>query len=134
MSKLEIYEDIVKKYMTALAHCDLDGLCQLFAPEAKVYSPLLGWIEPRIFFEKMCLLSDVEKSSQIPHNTLLSTEGKPVMIKHFTYHWVVKDGRQTTFEVCDVFEFNENNLIAKETILYDTHQLRLDMNGNPLDF
>lgn len=134
MNNLEIYEDIVKKYMSALARCDLDGLCQLFAPDAKVYSPLLGWIEPRIFFEKMCTLSDVKKSSQIPHDTLLSTEGKPVMIKHFTYHWVVKDGRQTTFEVCDVFEFNENNLIAKETILYDTHQLRLDMNGNPLDF
>ena len=50
MSNLEIYEDIVKKYMIALAHCDLDGLCQLFAPDAKVYSPLFGWIEPRIFF------------------------------------------------------------------------------------
>ena len=120
--------------MTALANCDLDGLCSLFTPEAKVYSPLLGWIEPRIFFEKMCTLSDVEKSYQIPHNTMISTEGKPTMIKHFTYHWAVKDGRATTFEVCDVFEFNENNLITKETILYDTHQLRLDMNGNPLDY
>ena len=134
MQKLEIYKEIIKKYMTALANYDLDGLCSLFAPGAKVYSPLLGWIEPRIFFEKMCILSDVEKSYQIPHNTLISTEGKPTMIKHFTYHWAVKDGRATTFEACDVFEFNEQNLIAKETIIYDTYQLRLDMNGNPLDF
>lgn len=56
------------------------------------------------------------------------------MIKHFTYHWAVKDGRNTTLEVCDVFEFNENNQICKETIIYDTHQLRIDMGGNPLDF
>ncbi len=134
MQKQEIYEEVIKKYMQALATCNLDGLCELFTPEAKVYSPLLGWIEPRIFFEKMCTLSDVEKSYQIPHNTLISTEGKPTMIKHFTYHWVVKDGRETTFEVCDVFEFNEQNKITKETILYDTYQLRLDMKGNPLDY
>ena len=82
----------------------------------------------------MCMLSDVEKSWQKTHNTLISTEGKSVMIKHFTYHWAVKDGRNTTFEVCDVFEFDENNKITKETIIYDTHQLRIDMGGNPLDF
>lgn len=134
MQKQEIYEEIIKKYMTALAKCDLDGLCALFTPEAKVYSPLLGWVDPRPFFEKMCTLSDITKSSQTPHNTLISTEGKTTMIKHFTYHWVVKDGRETTFEVCDVFEFNEQNKITKETILYDTYQLRLDMNGNPLDY
>ena len=134
MDQQEIYEEVIKKYMMALAHCNLVGLCELFTPEAKVYSPLLGWIEPRIFFEKMCTLSDIEKSYQIPHNTLISTEGKPTMIKHFTYHWAVKDGRSTTFEVCDVFEFDENNRITKETILYDTYQLRIDMNGNPLDY
>ena len=134
MNKQEIYEEVIKKYMLALSKYDLDGLCSLFTPEAKVYSPLLGWIEPRIFFEKMCTLSDIEKSYQIPHNTMISTEGKPTMIKHFTYHWAVKDGRSTTFEACDVFEFDENNHITKETILYDTYQLRLDMKGNPLDY
>ncbi len=134
MDKKEKYEEIIGQYMQALAQYDLDGLCRLFTPEAKVYSPLLGWIEPRIFFEKMCTLSDVEKSYQIPHNTLISTEGKPTMIKHFTYHWATKDGRSTTFEVCDVFEFNEEDLLTKETILYDTYQLRIDMGGNPLDY
>lgn len=134
MEKQKIYEEIIKKYMTALAKCDLDGLCALFTPDAKVYSPLLGWVDPRPFFEKMCTLSDIKKSSQIPHNTLISTEGKPTMIKHFTYHWVLKDGRETTFEVCDVFEFNEQNKITKETILYDTYQLRIDMQENPLDY
>lgn len=129
-----IFEQIIEKYMKALAAYDLDGLCSLFAKDAKVYSPLLGWIEPRIFFEKMCTLSDVQKSYQIPHNTLISTENKDVMIKHFTYHWAVKDGRNTTFEACDVFEFNDQNLITKETILYDTYQLRIDMGGNPLDY
>ena len=27
-----------------------------------------------------------------------------------------------------------NKLEIKETILYDTYQLRIDMNGNPLDY
>lgn len=64
MSKEMIYEEIIAKYMKALAEYDLEGLCNLFTPEAKVYSPLLGWLEPRVFFEKMCTLSDVEKSWQ----------------------------------------------------------------------
>ena len=132
--KKEIYEQVIDKYMQALAEYDLDGLSALFAPNAKIYSPLLGWLEPRIFFKKMCKISDGEKSSQIPHNTLISTEGQPTMIKHFTYNWAVKDGRHTTFEVCDVFEFDENDLIAKEIIIYDTYKLRQDMEGNPLDF
>lgn len=134
MSKQEIYEDVIQKYMRALAAYDLDGLNSLFTEDAQIYSPLLGWLSPRVFFEKMCTISDGEKSGQIAHNTLISTEGRPVMIKHFTYNWAVKDGRKTTFEVCDVFEFNDKNQITKETIIYDTHQLRLDMGGNPLDF
>lgn len=97
-----------------------------------VYSPLLGWVAPRTFFEKMCRLSDLKASWQKLHNTLASCEGKPVLVKHFTCNWVVKNGRSTTFEVCDVFEFNEQNQIVRETILYDTHQLRADMGGNPL--
>ena len=103
MNKVIVYEEVIQKYMKALAEYDLEGLCDLFTPEANVYSPLLGWLEPRVFFEKMCVLSDVKKSWQKLHNTLVSTEGKPVMIKHFTYHWAVKDGRETTFEVLRYF-------------------------------
>lgn len=125
-------EAVIARYMEALGRCDLDGLCALFAPDAQVYSPLLGWIPPRVFFEKMCRLSDLEACWQKPLNTLSSTEGRAVLVKHFTYHWAVKDGRSTTFEVCDVFEFNEAHQIVRETILYDTHQLRIDMGGNPL--
>lgn len=132
MSTKDAYEEVVRRYMQALAACDLDGLSALFTADAKVYSPLLGWVEPRMFFEKMCRLSDLQASWQKAHNTLVSCEDKPVMIKHFTYHWAVKDGRSTTFEVCDVFEFNERNQIVRETILYDTYQLRQDMGGNPL--
>lgn len=132
MAQREVYEEVIGRYMQALANCDLDGLCSLFSEDAQVYSPLLGWVDPRLFFEKMCRLSDLSASWQKAHNTLMSCEDKPVMVKHFTYHWAVKDGRSTTFEVCDVFEFDENNRIVRETILYDTYQLREDMGGNPL--
>lgn len=132
MSEQQAYEEVITRYMQALAACDLDGLSSLFTADAQVYSPLLGWVEPRMFFEKMCRLSDLKASWQKPHNTLASCEGKPVLVKHFTYHWAVKDGRSTTFEVCDVFEFNEHNQIVRETILYDTYRLRADMGGNPL--
>lgn len=40
--KTKIYEKIIQKYMHALSEYDLDELCSLFAPGAKVYSPLLG--------------------------------------------------------------------------------------------
>lgn len=61
MNKQTIFEQVIEKYMKALASYDLDGLCSLFAPNAKVYSPLLGWIKPRIFFEKMYTASDFFK-------------------------------------------------------------------------
>ena len=52
MRKTVAYEEAIQKYMKALAEYDLEGLCDLFTPEANVYSPLLGWLEPRVFFEK----------------------------------------------------------------------------------
>ena len=61
MNKVIVYEEVIQKYMKALAEYDLEGLCDLFTPEANVYSLLLGWLEPRVFFEKMCVLSDVKK-------------------------------------------------------------------------
>lgn len=32
MDQQEIYEEVIKKYMMALAHCNLEGLCELFTP------------------------------------------------------------------------------------------------------
>lgn len=43
-------------------------------------------------------------------------------------------GAKQPLRFCDVFEFDDNNKIEKETIIYDTHQLIIDMGGNPLDF
>ena len=133
-SKKEIYEAAIQKYMESLAKFDVDGLNSIFTEDAQVYSPLLGWLSTKVFFEKMHKIADPEKSSQIPHNTLISSEGKNTIAKHFTYNLVLKDGRKTSFEAVDIFEFNDQNLITKETIIYDTHQLRIDMGGNILDF
>lgn len=62
MAQREVYEEVIGRYMQALANCDLDGLCALFSEDAQVYSPLLGWVDPRLFFEKMCRLSDLSAS------------------------------------------------------------------------
>ena len=50
---------------------------------------------------------DLEACRQKPLNKLSNTEGRAVLVKHFICRWAVKDGRSTTFEVCDVSEFNE---------------------------
>lgn len=52
MSEQQAYEEVITRYMQALAACDLEGLSSLFTTDAQVYSPLLGWVEPRMFLRR----------------------------------------------------------------------------------
>lgn len=46
-------ETTIDRYMALVPDYDVEGLAGLFPEEAKVFSPLLGWMEPRAFFQKM---------------------------------------------------------------------------------
>lgn len=117
----------LKEYLHELEKSNVDGVVALFAPDARIYSPLLGWVSPRPFYTK---LAEASGNSSI---TLLdifqSTQGNRTANAFFRYDWELRDGSKVSFDCVDVFDFNDGGLIEKLVIIYDTHQIRGDL-GN----
>ncbi|PXX48410.1 nuclear transport factor 2 family protein [Aquitalea magnusonii] len=115
----------LQEYLQQLEEGNVDGVVALFASDARIYSPLLGWVSPRPFYAK---LADASGNSRI---TLLdifhSTQGKHSANAYFRYDWVLRDGSKVCFDCIDVFDFNAQGLIEKLVIIYDTHQIRADL-------
>lgn len=121
----EAFRATVAAYLDRLERCDVAGIVALFADDAQVCSPFLGWMAPRPFFER---LREASGDSRIePLDTLVSVTGAPRAIGYFVYHWGLKDGSQVRFDCCDVFDFDPDGRIAKMTIVYDTHPIRADV-------
>lgn len=119
------FTEQTKTYLRELERGDVAAVCALFAPDARVYSPFLGWMQPAPFFEKVIASSG--QSTITPIDFCTSTEGQPRLTAYFVYDWVLKDGSAVRFECVDVFEFGADGLIDKMIIIYDTHPIRVDV-------
>jgi len=112
-------------YLHALEKSNVDEVVALFAPQATIYSPLLGWVSPASFYRK---LADASGNSKI---TLLdifhSSQGSRRATAYFRYDWVLKDHSTVSFDCVDVFDFTVDGLIEKLVIIYDTHTIRADL-------
>lgn len=111
-----------RAYLRELERGDVAAVCALFAPDAQIYSPFLGWMAAAPFFEKVIASSG--QSTITPIDFCASTEGQARLTAYFIYDWVLKDGSTVRFECVDVFEFGDNGLIDKMIIIYDTHPIR----------
>lgn len=116
------HTDTIRRYLACLQASDVEGLVAVFSADARVYSPFLGWMDPRPFFTKV-----VEASGQSrieTHDILVSASGASRAAGYFTYHWQLKDGSQVKFDAVDVFDFDAEGRIRCMTIVYDTHPVR----------
>lgn len=112
-------------YLHALEKSNVDGVVALFAPQATIYSPLLGWVSPASFYRK---LADASGNSTITLLDLFhSSSGSRRATAYFRYDWVLKDQSTVSFDCVDVFDFNAEGLIEKLVIIYDTHTIRDDL-------
>jgi hypothetical protein len=101
---------------------DVAAICALFAPDAQIFSPFLGWMQAAPFFAKV---SEASGQSTIrPIDICVSTTGARRATGYFIYDWVLKDGSAVSFECVDVFEFDANGLIERMIIVYDTYPIR----------
>lgn len=115
----------LKEYLHQLEQGNVDGVVALFTTDARIYSPLLGWVAPRPFYSK---LADASGNSSITLLDLFqSTQGNCTANAYFRYDWVLRDGSKVSFDCVDVFDFNAQGLIEKLVIIYDTHQIRADL-------
>lgn len=123
ISSLEaLYTQRIRTYLEALERGDVAAICALFTPEAQICSPFLGWMKPAPFFEKVVAASGESKITLI--DICVSATGARRATGYFIYDWGLKDGSAVRFECVDVFEFDEDGLIERMIIVYDTHPIR----------
>jgi hypothetical protein len=101
---------------------DVTAICALFTPDAKIFSPFLGWMHPEPFFEKVDAASGESRITLI--DICVSVTGSRRATGYFVYDWGLKDGSVVKFECVDVFEFDESHRIERMIIVYDTHPVR----------
>jgi hypothetical protein len=117
-----LYTQQVRVYLKELDRGDVAAICALFAPDAQIFSPFLGWMQAAPFFAKV---SEASGNSTITHiDICLSTTGARRATGYFIYGWVLKDGSTASFECVDVFEFDADGLIERMIIVYDTYPIR----------
>ncbi|RKP45242.1 nuclear transport factor 2 family protein [Trinickia fusca] len=116
------YTQQIRAYLHELERGDVAAICALFTRNAQIFSPFLGWMEPEPFFAKVSAASGQSKITLI--DICVSTTGARRATGYFVYDWGLKDGSAVRFECVDVFEFDEDGLIEKMTIVYDTHPVR----------
>jgi len=124
-SAQSLYTSRISEYLSRLERGDPAAICTLFAPDAQVYSPLLGWVSPRPFFEKLSAASG--QSTITPIDVCVSTMGAARATGYFVYEWALKDGPLVRFECVDVFEFDDEGRIARLVIIYDTYPIRASL-------
>jgi len=117
-----LYTRQVRNYLGELERGDVAAICALFTPDAQIFSPFLGWMRPAPFFAKVNAASG--ESRITPIDICVSTMGARRATGYFVYDWGLKDGSAVRFECVDVFEFDDNGLIERMTIVYDTHPIR----------
>ncbi|KVE32970.1 polyketide cyclase [Burkholderia vietnamiensis] len=117
-----LYTRQVDTYLKALERGDVAAICALFTPEARIFSPFLGWMTPQPFFEKVAAASG--QSRITPIDVCVSTTGARRATGYFVYDWGLNDGSAVRFECVDVFEFDDAARIERMTIIYDTYPIR----------
>nr|WP_218884261.1 nuclear transport factor 2 family protein [Burkholderia guangdongensis] len=117
-----LYTQQVRSYLKALERGDVAAICALFTPDARIFSPFLGWMQAAPFFAKVNEASG--ESTITPIDICVSTTGSRRATGYFIYDWVLKDGSAVRFECVDVFEFDANGLIERMKIVYDTYPIR----------
>jgi len=127
ISQTDRHVEVVQRYLSRLEASDVEAITALFAPGAKIYSPFLGWMDPRPFFIKVREASGQSRIETL--DILVSAHGGPRAIAYFIYHWQLKDGGDVHFNCVDVFDFDANGLIECMTIMYDTHPVRAQVGG-----
>jgi hypothetical protein len=117
-----LYTQQVRTYLKELERGDVAAICALFAPDAQIFSPFLGWMQAAPFFTKV---SEASGASTIrPIDICVSTTGARRATGYFIYDWVLKGGSAVSFECVDVFEFDASGLVERMIIVYDTYPIR----------
>lgn len=82
--------EIVSTYLTELEKCTPETICPLFSKNADIYSPFLGWMKPKPFFENLKKASGPSTITTI--DICVSSVGNLRATGYFRYDWTLSDG------------------------------------------
>jgi len=119
------YIAVINRYLALLAAGDVRAIVALFSPQGVVHSPFLGVKPAGAFFE--LLKAATRRSVLEDAEVFVSATGSRRASVCFTYQWELADGSQVSFRCVDMFDFDEQGLIAAMTIVYDTAPLRAEV-------
>lgn len=113
--------DRVHRYFERMNASDIDGIVELFSPDAHVNSPFLGRVDAPSFFRK---LGNASSASRLTVFDILLGKNGDSAAAHFEYDWTLSNGDQVTFQGIDYFSFDQSGNFKSMSIFYDTHPLR----------
>jgi hypothetical protein len=114
-------QELSEHYLNGLAQADLDGILNLFSPNAQVQSPLYGKMAATVFYHD--LFQDTQ-SSEVQLKDVLTNERNFSACLFFSYTWILANGTKVEFEVIDYLQLNKEGLIESLQIVYDTRHSR----------
>ncbi|WJS91296.1 nuclear transport factor 2 family protein [Microbacterium testaceum] len=114
--------ELVDRYLAALQNADLEAVLALFAPQARVNSPLYGTLAPENFYP--VLFADTQSSKLTLLSVMRDLSGAPILSFWFRFDWVLADGSPAPFTVVDVAELAPDGRIETLHIVYDTAEVR----------
>lgn len=115
-------EETVRRYLAAMAACDLDGILECFEADGLVSSPVYGGVPVADFYRK--LLADTAEARVSVHQVYVGTDAPDQLAASFDYYWAMTDGRRTQVQLVDLFEFRPgSDKIQHLTIVFDTGKI-----------
>lgn len=112
-------DGVIRRYLSAMAACDLDGVLACFADDGMITSPVYGRVPVRPFYER--LFADTLSAEVTIHHVYRATDHPGRWAAHFAYQWVRRDGPAVSTDLIDLFEFDTAaTLITHLRIIFDT--------------
>lgn len=112
-------EDVIRRYLSAMEACDLDGVLACFADDGMITSPVYGRVPVRPFYER--LFADTLSAEVTIHQVYRATDDLGRWAAHFAYRWERRDTPPVSTDLIDLFEFDSAaTLITHLRIIFDT--------------
>jgi hypothetical protein len=112
-------EDVIRRYLSAMEACDLDGVLACFAADGMITSPVYGRVAVRPFYER--LFADTLSVEVGIHHIYRATDDPGRWAAHFAYRWERRDAPPMSTDLIDLFEFDSATmLITHLRIIFDT--------------
>ncbi|MCX2718859.1 nuclear transport factor 2 family protein [Lentiprolixibacter aurantiacus] len=108
-----------ERYLEALQKGELQEILELFAPDAKVDSPVYGRLGANEFYTS--LLADTRSSELQLHQCICDREATKLAV-YFTYNWTLKDGSRLVFDVVDIMVLDSYHKISELIIVYNNSE------------